>query len=110
VLRGLAFGADTDARFEAPQCAPSGGRCRTLELNGDVAARMREHASVRTDALLRKYRDAIFAVDYEAQPVFARIAEDTLTWDALIHTTYFDQPEVVAAIAAHMRAAGAQET
>lgn len=108
ILRGLAIGADTDARFEAPQNAPRGERCAKIELNGAVAERMREHASGRTDELLRKYRDAIFSVDQDARPVFARIAEDALTWDSLIHTTYFDQPEIIAAIAAHVRGAGAR--
>jgi hypothetical protein len=29
----------------------------------------------------------------------ARLSEDAQTWKSLIHTTYFDQPEVVDALA-----------
>ena len=34
--------------------------------------------------------------------LLSQLATDAMTWDSLIHTTYFDQPEVADMIAAHI--------
>jgi hypothetical protein len=65
-----------------------------------------------TDAagkLIEKYRWSLFTVGSDSNAPLASLATDAMTWDSLIHTTYFDQPEVVETIAAHIiaRAKGA---
>ncbi len=52
-------------------------------------------------ALFTKYESGVFSVDADQNEVVQELAEDALTWDALIHTTYFDHREIAAAIAAY---------
>jgi hypothetical protein len=49
--------------------------------------------------LFDKYRNSLFSVGADASNAVVEIARDSMTWDSLIHTTYFDQPEVLEMIA-----------
>ncbi|MEL7485838.1 MAG: formylglycine-generating enzyme family protein, partial [Pseudomonadota bacterium] len=77
-------------------------------LEGDLAAKMTVNASEAARRLFDKYRSGAFGVDTDQGEIAREIAEDALTWDALIHTTYFDHQEIASAIA--IRAAGRQNS
>src|SRR5262249_1631055 len=74
------------------------------KLDGDVAARMQEAANASVDKLITKYRWSLFTVGTDTNAPLTQLAQDAMTWDSLIHTTYFDQPEVADMIAAHIAA------
>ncbi len=96
-LRGLAFGRDGDNRIGDVSPNSHYYSTRSLLLDGDVAARMTAGASDASRRLFDKYRHGIFSAEADQNDVLNEIAKDALTWDSLVHTTYFDQPEVVAA-------------
>ncbi|MDX2233586.1 MAG: hypothetical protein NW200_03730 [Hyphomonadaceae bacterium] len=99
VLRGMAFGRDGDSRLGnvATQSHTYGVVPHVLD--GDIAERMRKGASGAAAALIEKYRWALFTVGPDTNGAVSKLATDAMTWDSLIHTTYFDQPEVVDALA-----------
>jgi len=102
VLRGVAMGRDGDQML--CQVGPRSHTHRTqdLVLTGDCASRMQEGANGAAGKLIDKYRWALFSVGGDTSASLSALTTDAMTWDSLIHTTYFDQPEVAAAIAAHI--------
>ena len=94
VLRGMAFGRDSDERIGNISTASHTYGVRPFILDGEVAERMRAGASTSASALIEKYRWALFNVGPDTNDSVAQLAKDAMTWDSLIHTTYFDQPEV----------------
>ena len=74
------------------------------KLDGEVANRMQAAAGSAADKLIDKYRWSLFTVGADTNAPLSQLATDAMTWDSLIHTTYFDQPEVVDTIAAHIAA------
>jgi hypothetical protein len=54
--------------------------------------------------LLEKYRSRLFSVGADNADAMREIAVDSMTWDSLVHTTYFDQPEITAMLADHIAA------
>ena len=54
--------------------------------------------------LIDKYRWALFSVGGDSSASLTSLTTDAMTWDSLIHTTYFDQPEITDMIAAHIAA------
>ena len=63
---------------------------------------MQEGANGAAGKLIDKYRWALFSVGGDSSASLTSLTTDAMTWDSLIHTTYFDQPEVAAAIGDHI--------
>jgi hypothetical protein len=102
VLKGLAFGRDGDNRIGdvAPRSHYYAAKQAVLE--GEVAERMTQASSKATQELFNRYRGSMFAVGVNNSDAVNKLATDAMTWDSLIHTTYFDQPEVADMIAGHI--------
>jgi hypothetical protein len=102
VLRGVAMGRDGDQVL--CNVAPRSHTHRTNELvlAGECAERMKEGANGAAGKLIDKYRWALFSVGGDSSASLTSLTTDAMTWDSLIHTTYFDQPEVAVAIADHI--------
>lgn len=105
VVRGVALGADGVQRL-----GEISTRSHTLptveaELSAEVVERMRQRAAAQSARLIEKYRWPLLTAGADAQRALGEIATDALTWDSLIHTTYFDQLEIVEAIADHISSA-----
>ncbi len=101
-LKGIAFGQDGDHRIGQVSSRSHRFGTRALVLDGEVAARMTADSSDAARRLFDKYRSGAFGVDSDQGEIAREIAEDALTWDALIHTTYFDHREIAEAIANHV--------
>jgi hypothetical protein len=63
---------------------------------------MKQGANGAAGKLIDKYRWALFSVGGDSSASLTSLTTDAMTWDSLIHTTYFDQPEVAVAIADHI--------
>ena len=102
VLRGVAMGRDGDQVL--CNVAPRSHTHATQELvlTGECATRMQEGANGAAGKLIDKYRWALFSVGGDSSASLTSLTTDAMTWDSLIHTTYFDQPEVAAAIGDHI--------
>lgn len=101
-MQGMAFGRDNDARIgDVSSCSHHYGTTRVV-LDGDVAQRMLTASTEATARLLDKYRGGLFAVDVEEGNAVTEMAQDAMTWESLIHTTYFDQQEIADAIGDHI--------
>jgi hypothetical protein len=98
VLRGMAFGRDGDARLGNVSTTSHTYGTIPLVLEGETAESMRASAAGAAAALIEKYRWALFTVGPDTNGAVSRLATDAMTWDSLIHTTYFDRQEVVDAI------------
>ncbi len=59
-------------------------------------------SSRATQELFNEYRGSMFAVGVSNTNAINQLSTDAMTWDSLIHTTYFDQPEVADMIAVHI--------
>jgi hypothetical protein len=70
---------------------------------------MQEAANGAAGQLIDKYRWALFSVGGDSSASLTSLTTDAMTWNSLIHTTYFDQPEVATAIGDHI-ARAVQET
>jgi hypothetical protein len=101
-LRGMAFGRDSDERLSAVAAVSYSCGARSRLLEGDIATRMQEAANSSVNRLIEKYRWALFTVSGDGSAALRNMAIDAMTWDSLIHTTYFDQPEVADMIADHI--------
>src|SRR5262249_29591967 len=102
VLKGLAFGRDGDNRIGdvAPQSHYYA--VKKAELDRPVGEPMHRASQHATQELFIKCRGSMFAVGVDNSDAVNQLATDAMTWDSLIHTTYFDQPEVADMIAAHI--------
>jgi hypothetical protein len=102
ILRGIAMGRDGDQVLCS--VSPRSHTHATHEhlLVGECADRMKEGATGAAGRLIEKYRWALFSVGGDSSASLTSLTTDAMTWDSLIHTTYFDQPEVSAAIAEHI--------
>ena len=101
-LRGIAFGRDGDERIGTIATGSHSFESDAVMLDGEIAERMRVGARKAADELLEKYRWAMFTVGAKGDAAFHELATDAMTWNSLIHTTYFDQPEVAEMIARHI--------
>lgn len=99
VLRGIAFGRDGDQAIGEVRTIPHLHAAREHRIEGEVAARMQANAAAAAGKLIEQYRWALFTVGADTNSPLANLANDAMTWSSLIHTTYFDQPEVVDLIA-----------
>lgn len=105
ILKGLALGRD--GGMKVGDTSPQSHYFGTAEviLQGDLAQRMINASSEATGRLFDKYRSSLFSVGADASNAVIEMARDAMTWDSLIHTTYFDQPELADMIADHIVAA-----
>lgn len=94
ILRGMAFGRDSDERIGHIATESHTFGVRPYVVEGEVADRMRAGASTSASSLIEKYRWALFTVGPDTNGAVNKLATDAMTWDSLIHTTYFDQPEI----------------
>ncbi|MBX3510481.1 MAG: hypothetical protein KF700_04720 [Hyphomonadaceae bacterium] len=98
ILRGVAMGRDGDQVL--CNVGPRSHTHPTIEhvLSGECAARMQQGANAAAGALIEKYRWALFSVAGDSSASLTALTTDAMTWNSLIHTTYFDQPEVAQVI------------
>lgn len=102
VMRGVAMGRDGDQILCNVGPRSHTHQSEDLVLSGECAARMQEAANGAAGRLIDKYRWALFSVGGDSSASLTSLTNDAMTWDSLIHTTYFDQPEVSGAIADHI--------
>ena len=102
IIKGMAFGRDGDDRLSTVSSTSHTHPTREAALDGAIAERMQAGASTAADKLISKYRWALFSTSADSTDSIAKLSTDAMTWDSLIHTTYFDQPEVAEMIAAYI--------
>jgi len=102
VMRGVAMGRDGDQVLCNVSTKSHTHSTQELMLGGECAARMQEGANASVGRLIEKYRWSLFSVGGDTNASLTALTTDTMTWDSLVHTTYFDQPEVAAAIGDHI--------
>jgi hypothetical protein len=107
-LKGMAFGKDGDQALSNISTSSHSHPTSELALGGELAERMKTNAAKASDKLIEKYRWALFTVGSDTDASIHRMAEDAMTWDSMIHTTYFDQPELVDIIADRIAQAAAK--
>lgn len=93
-LIAMAFGRDGDHRIDKVSTHSHTYGTRDDVLSGEVAERMTANAAGASQRLFDRYRAAIFSVSADETNAINELATDSMTWDSLVHTTYFDQPEV----------------
>lgn len=98
VVKGMAFGQDGDERIGKVSTTSHAFGCTEHILQGEVAARMQGLAAESAGKLIERYRWALFSVGTDTNASLEKMAEDAMTWDSLIHTIYFDQPETAEVI------------
>lgn len=98
-LKGMAFGKDGDVDLSQVATASHTHPTDQIVLKGPVATRMQTVAGGAAAKLIEKYRWSLFTIGSDSNAAMQDIAADAETWDSLIHTIYFDQPEVVELIA-----------
>lgn len=94
IVKGMAFGQDGDERIGNVSTTSHTYGVKEHVLDGDVAHRMQAAASESAGKLIERYRWALFTVGPDTNASMDALATDAMTWDSLIHTTYFDQPEI----------------
>jgi hypothetical protein len=102
VMRGVAMGRDGDQVLYNVASRSHTHTTQELVLGGECATRMQEGANGAAGQLIEKYRWALFTVGGDSSASLTALTTDAMTWNSLIHTTYFDQPEVAAAIGDHI--------
>jgi len=110
VMRGVAMGRDGDQILCG--VGPRSHTHATEEhiVGGECASRMQERANCAAGQLIDKYRWSLFTVSGDTSASLTALTTDAMTWDSLIHTTYFDQPEVQEAIGSYVAAKVRGET
>ncbi|MBL8557882.1 MAG: hypothetical protein JNM47_04130 [Hyphomonadaceae bacterium] len=99
IVKGMAFGQDGDERIGKVSTSSHTYGVKEHILEGEVAMRMQTAAAESAGKLIERYRWALFTVGPDTNAALENLATDAMTWDSLIHTTYFDQPEVADVIA-----------
>jgi hypothetical protein len=97
-LKGIAFGKDGDQRISSTSTSSHTLQTIELVLEGPVAERMQTSSSAAAGKLIEKYRWSLFTVGADTNASVTSLSTDAMTWDSLIHTTYFDQPELAETI------------
>jgi hypothetical protein len=92
-IKGIAFGKDGDQILGSVSVESHSLFTEQHVLSGDVEGRMQANSEKAADTLLRKYRWQLFTVGADTNASVSALSTDAMTWDSLIHTTYFDQPE-----------------
>ena len=102
ILRGMAFGRDGDDRLGGVSSQSHTHPTREVVLEGELAQRMQTNAAAAADKLIAKYRWALFSATTDASESVEQMSTDAMTWDSLIHTTYFEQTEIAEMIATYI--------
>jgi hypothetical protein len=102
ILRGMAFGRDGDDRLGGVSSKSHTHPTREVVLEGELAQRMQTNAAAAADKLIAKYRWALFSATADASESVEQMSTDAMTWDSLIHTTYFEQTEIAEMIATYI--------
>jgi hypothetical protein len=108
-LQGMAYGKDGDQKLSNISTSSHTHPTTELTLSGAIADRMKAQSATAAAALIEKYRWALFTVGSDTDASLNRMSQDAMTWNSLIHTLYFDQPEMAEIIADRI-AAAAQKT
>ncbi len=98
-VRGIALGRDGDNRVGEVSERSHYYGCDPIMLEGELAQKMLAASHDATQRLFDKYRSSLFSVGVSEDNAVAELTQDAMTWDSLIHTTYFDQPEIAVMIA-----------
>jgi|GEM_PF-1759741 len=104
VLRGVAYGRDGDQVLYGVSTKSHTHNTIEHVLAGEVANRMQHGAEEAAGKLIDKYRWALFSVGGDTHASLTSLTTDAMTWESLIHTTYFEQPEIAEAIANYIAA------
>ncbi|WP_395647806.1 esterase/lipase family protein [Terricaulis sp.] len=109
-LKGIAFGRDGDRRIGDVSSCSHNYATRQVVLEGDVAARMIAASSEATRRLFDKYRGGLFSVGADSGNALTELTADAMTWDSLVHATYFDHPEIAEMIADRIAAVASADS
>lgn len=101
VLRDFAFGSDTGQKLGEVSEFPHFFEGEVWTTPDDLAKKMEDETLSALTQFLARQRASLFSVTMGADWM-REVGEDAATWDSLIHTTYFDHPEIAARIADHI--------
>lgn len=101
-LKGMAFGRDGDEVLSDVSTASHNLPTHEVVLEGPLADRLQANAARAAAALIEKYRWSLFTVGADTNAALSDLAADAMTWESLIHTTYFDHQETAEMIADHV--------
>lgn len=101
VLRDFAFGSDSGQKLGEVSERPHFFEGEVWTTPDDLARRMEEETLSALTEFLSRQRASLFSVTVGADWM-REVGEDPETWNSLIHTTYFDHPEIAERIAGHI--------
>ncbi len=101
LLRDFAFGSDTGQKLGEVSERPHFFEGEVWTTPDDLARRMEEETLSALTEFLSRQRASLFSVTGGADWM-REVGEDPATWNSLIHTTYFDHPEIAERIAGHI--------
>jgi hypothetical protein len=101
-LKGMALGRDNESRIGDVDVKTRYFNTRESVVAGEAAERMLARSADATARLFDKYRTSVFRIGGDAGATIQELSQDALTWDSLVHTTYFDQPEIAETLAAYV--------
>lgn len=107
VLRAFAFGSDTGQPLGEVSERPHYYEGAVWTVPSPLAEKMEAETLKTLTHFLARHRPSLFGIT-PSPDWMTEIGQDAETWDSLIHTTYFDHPEIADRIAAHI--AGAHDT
>lgn len=93
-LKGIAFGRDGESRIGDVDVKSRYFGVEALIVAGETAERMATASADATRRLFEKYRASVFRVGGDPGNTLRELSHDALTWDTLVHTGYFDQPDI----------------
>jgi formylglycine-generating enzyme required for sulfatase activity len=102
VFRGIAFGSDNDQSIGDVSTKSHTLQTKEHRVEGAVGQRMQANSAGAAAKLIEKYRWALFTVGADTNARLTDMSTDAMSWQSLIHTTYFDQPEIADLIAEHI--------
>lgn len=101
VLRDFAFGSDSGQKLGEVSERPHFFEGEVWTTPDDLARRMEEETLSALTEFMERQRASLFSVTVGADWM-REVGADAATWDSLIHTTYFDHPEIAKRIAGHI--------
>lgn len=101
LLRDFAFGSDTGQKLGEVSERPHFFEGEVWTTPDDLARRMEEETLSALTEFMARQRASLFSVTVGADWM-RKVGGDAATWDSLIHTTYFDHPEIAERIAGHI--------
>ncbi|WP_439541710.1 hypothetical protein [Hyphomicrobium sp.] len=94
-MKRSTFGNDTEGEIVVgADYGPSWLDPVTWELPADVADRISAHSNAMASQSIAKFREAISTLSYaEGEDARSKLISNYLTWNELVHTSYFEVPE-----------------